>query len=490
MSKKRNKRNNEPFEIEIEKLGKKGIAQGKDPKGRPVLVKFAAPDGRYLVKPSGRLKGKPQARILEMLRPPTGWQKPACPAFGICGGCQLQQISLERQRFYKERHALEEVAREKGISVEELEKNVKIHPIRGTKEGYRYRNKVEFSFGRRRFLSDEEYQKGLSIEGNFLGFHVSGRFDRIVDIEECWLIDEKMNELLSIIREETLKEEAPPAWDVREHRGFWRHLMLRRAEETGELLAALFTAPTMEKEEIAAVEQLANRLLQHDFGAQNEFAGLVWLENDSVSDVARGEIRTIWGRDWIEEHLGSVKFQLSYRSFFQTSTKGAVVLYDTIAEALALKEGERRGTLYDLYSGIGSIGLYLANYFTRIVGVEEIAEAVEDARRNAIFNGLDNTEYHLAKMEEALETLENLEQKDATIVVDPPRAGLHPKVARALAKTKAEQLIYVACNPASLGRDAQFLEAGHWQLKEIWSIDLFPQTGHTEMVARFEARKS
>jgi len=483
MGRNRKRRYIEPFEVDIEKIGKKGVGVGLAPDGSPVWVKFGVPNARLLVHPTGRRKGHWDARPMKMLRKPEGWTKAPCPSFGVCGGCTLQELNLTQQRKFKEDYALEQVITEKNITLESLQENVRIYPIRGSQDAYKYRNKVEFSFGNKQFLSDEEFQEGLDIEGKFLGFHASGRFDRIVDRENCWLVADEVNELLSILRKYTLKEDAPPTWNPRTHQGFWRHAMFRHGQKTNEILLALYTFATTNPKEEQAIEELVSALQTHQLANNTKLVGVVWLENTSVADVAQGNVKKIWGQDWFEEQLGSVHYKLSYRSFFQTSTDGAVVLYDTISEAL----GNAKGTLYDLYCGVGSIGLYLSDKFDKIIGIEEIPEAVEDARLNAQLNNITDATYHVAKVENVLEELPHSGDSIA-IVVDPPRAGLHHKVARTLANAQGDILIYVACNPASLGRDALFFEQGRWKMTKLWSVDLFPQTGHIEMVARFEPK--
>ena len=183
----------------------------------------------------------------------------------------------------------------------------------------------------------------------------------------------------------------------------------------------------------------------------------------------------------MKEQLGETVFRLSPSSFFQTSTKGAVVLYDTVREAV----GHQAEILYDLYCGVGSIGLYLSDYVEQIIGIEEVEAAVADARENAKLNQVSNVSYRAAKVEDVLSDLQDI-RSNACLVVDPPRAGLHPKVAKTLSTAQTSRLIYVACKPGSLGRDAAILEAGGWRLRELWAVDLFPQTGHIEMVGRFE----
>lgn len=448
-----------PFEVEIEALGPKGVGVGTGPGGRTVEVKPAAPGSRLAVVPSGRRKGVVQARRVAMVRPPVDHERPPCDVFGTCGGCQLQELGVEAQRAAKLDLALRLVRPPDDAGV---------HPVRGPR-AYGYRNKVELSFGVRRYLTEEAHAAGEPVEGRWLGFHAPGRFDRAVDVRYCWLARPGMNAMMQVVRAHALRPDAPPPYDNRAHTGFWRHLVLREGERTGERMAVIHT--TSERGE-PAVAPVAEALRAAGVDC------VQWVVNDGVADVARGELRRTWGAEAIHERLGDRLLRLSADSFLQSTTEGAELLYDAVRDALA---GSPARTLLDLYSGIGSIGLYLADRFERVVGVEEVEAAVLDARANAARNSVEAT-FHHAKVEEALEVLQG---GDVAIVVDPPRAGLHPRVAERLATTEAACLVYVACNPAALGRDAELLRPG-WRMTELWTIDLFPQTGHVEVVARFD----
>ncbi|MEM1008099.1 MAG: methyltransferase domain-containing protein [Myxococcota bacterium] len=316
--------------------------------------------------------------------------------------------------------------------------------------------------------------------GRFLGFHAPGRFDRIVDVESCALISDDANRLLQVLRRTTLAEHLPSPWDVKEHTGFWRHVQLREGFATREHLICLYTAPPQNDAETTAVEHCAQTLMQTTLSQGHRVVGVVWFENPSLGDAAQGSERKVWGRSWFREQLERTEFHIAARAFFQTSTRGAEILYDTIREAIQQKSG----TLYDLYCGLGSIGLFLRDEFDALIGIEEIPEAVEAARANAQRLGFANTTYIAQKMEDALEQLPQTAQRH-TFVVDPPRAGLHPKVAKALVQAPGDELIYVACHPHSLGRDALILAEGGWQCSDLWLVDLFPQTYHIEAVGRF-----
>ena len=285
----------------------------------------------------------------------------------------------------------------------------------------------------------------MPLDGRFLGFHAPGRFDRVVDSERCELIPEGLNAVISVVR---AHESAFEPWSVREHTGFWRHLVLRETT-LGQRLVAFYTAEPPE----GAAEEL------EALASQIDADGVLWFVNPTVGDVAKGRLQAVLkGRETIEERLGPVTYRLSATAFFQTNTAGAVVLYDVIKTVTG---GGRR--LLDLYCGTGAIGLYLQDAFDEVLGIELNAQAVEDARENN------------------LPTL----REDDVAVVDPPRAGLHPRVAEFLATAPLNRLIYVACKPSSLARDRLILEAGGWRMVELHTVDLFPQTTHVEAIGVF-----
>jgi 23S rRNA (uracil1939-C5)-methyltransferase len=451
-----------PFETEITSLAAKGLGQGLAPDGSPAHVRGAVPGARVAVMPAGKRKGVWTGRKVATIRPAPDGQTPRCAVFDLCGGCMLQEASLASQREHKQARALADVALELG-SLE----GVVVHPVVGAPDAYAYRNRVELSFGRRRWLSEAQQGEGLPHDGRFLGMHAPGRFDRVVDAARCELISEPLNRVLAAVRSVALDPLAPLPWDVHEHQGFWRHVRLREGFHTGERMLVLFTTSPADGDE-AWVERVAAAV-------DGLVVGVVWCVEDGVADVARGDVRRVWGRGTFDERLSGRTFRLSHDSFFQTNTPGAEVLVQAIG--LALGSG---GRLLDLYSGAGTFGITLADRFDEVFGLEEVSAAVDDARANAAANGV-RAEYVCAKVEDALERLGS----GAHVVVDPPRAGLHPKVVRRLADLDAASLVYVACRPASLGRDAVALAAGGWRIEALWTVDMFPQTGHTEMVARF-----
>ena len=465
-----------PHEVEIDRLGKKGLGMGRASDGRDIAVRGAPPGSRVLVQPFKRKKNTWHGRRLALIRPPLEQLAPACPAFGLCGGCSLQELPLEAQQRHKYTYALGEVAGPLGLDVASLREQVTVHDLRSAGRPYAYRNKVELTFGTARYLSEADLAAGEPIDGSFLGFHASGRFDRVVDRDGCAIASPPIDRVVQVVREIALREGAPACWNPRSHTGFWRHLRIRVGQQTGEVLVGLYTAPAQTSEERRAVVAVAEALGSAQLDATLE--GVVWIENASHGDVAQGDITKVWGQPYLRERIGKVTHRVSLDAFFQVNTPGAEVLVDAVREAL----GPPARVLYDLYCGIGTFGLQFADRYEEMFGIEEVAVAIEDAHFNASQNNVSGV-WRAARVEAVLESIEG--GTGVHLLVDPPRAGLHPKAASAFAATHADVLVYVACKPGALGRDAVALTAGGWRLTDLWAVDLFPQTGHLEMVGRF-----
>ncbi len=404
-----------------------------------------------------------------MVQPPPSAMEPRCGDFGLCGGCALQELTLQAQRRAKHDMLLRHVGPTDGI---------RVHPIIGPEAPWAYRNKVELAFGTRRYLSEEDHLAGKPIDGRFLGFHAPGRFDRVVDVQRCELVPENTNSIIKAVHHH-LAHSALEPWDVRTHTGFWRHLVLRESR-TGECLVAIYTAPPRDPE-LAAAELGA--LAEAIHGAR----GVVWFVNERVADAATGQARAVLrGEPFIHERLGDLVFRLSPTAFFQTNTAAAEQLYGVVQTAAGTGDG-----LLELYSGIGSLSTWLSPGFNKVVGVESNPEAVRDATFNARLNKRENVRFVAGEVEELLRLdepcggLQELCQGLDVVVADPPRAGPHPRVARWLAGFPAHRLVYLACHPPSLGRDRPTLEAGGWHMTDLWTVDMFPHTGHIEAVALF-----
>ena len=448
----RRKKTRKPVELVVDQLELKG-SSGIDAEGKRWIVRGAAVGETVQAWP-GR-KGK--ARIFATTAPAPDATTPQCPVFGLCGGCQFQRMPVADQRHHKS--AL--VSR----SVGELD-GVTVHPVRSADAGYHYRNKIELSFGPHQYVPEAlKDDPELKKPGSFLGFHPPGWFSRIVPLSACHLAEPEMNAVLAVVRDNM----PGPPWNTQDHTGVWRHVVIRKGE------GVLVTLVTTSGADPEAVRGLGEKI-----SALPDVVGVLWVVTDRLSDVAEGDLREVlYGQPWLDITLSGVAFRIPYDGFFQVNTAGAALLFDTIAEALAPTGG---GTLLDLYCGVGAIGMTLADRFDRIIGAELNPASIVCAKENAARNGIDG-EWHAGKVEAILPTL--AVDGPRWIVVDPPRVGLHPAAARFLAEQEAEALVYVACNPGSLGRDRVILEAGGWVLEALWSVDLFAQTPHTEAVARF-----
>jgi len=443
-----------PLAVVLDRLDPKGPS-GLDERGRRHVVRTGAVGATLEVR-AGR-KGK--AERMALLDPAPDQVEPVCPVFGTCGGCQLQEMPLARQR--EEKTAM--VARQVGHPCA---------PCEGSPAATGYRNKLELSWSPRRYLADVPTDRAL-VEGSWLGFHPPGWYSRVVSVEDCPLGTPAMNQVIATV----LAQGCAPAWDNTSHQGAWRHIVLRQGEEG--VLVTLVTSSACPEAEVRALGEQLARL--------DVCSGVLWRVNDGLAEVATGELRAVLhGKPDLRMRAGARLLRLPPEAFFQVNTDGAALLFDRIAQALVLPgdppSGRAGVTLVDLYCGVGAIGLALADRFDGIVGIELLESAVETARDNAAANGVTGS-WYAGPVEEVLPTLDLPAPR--RVVVDPPRVGLHPKAAAYLAGLEAEVLVYVACSPASLGRDRVILEEGGWVLDGLWAVDLFPQTRHVEAIARF-----
>lgn len=443
-----------PVPISIDSFGPEGSGSGLDPNGKRWNVRGGAPGSLVAVG------GKPKSGILlEVLSPAPDAIAPRCAQFGVCGGCQWQHMPLERQRA------------EKAAALTRL-----LAPLGGVDHGmvgagpYGYRNKVELSYGRLRYMAKAELETGITREGRFLGMHAPGRFDKVVDAPRCEIMSDAMNTVLARVRADTLGTPWP-LWDPVAHTGFWRHVGLR--EGRNGVLVLLFTT-TGDQEQAAWLAAHAP-----DWGA----AGVLWYETDRPADAAIGALRAVLhGQDHVVEQLGGLTYRLSPTAFFQVNPAGAELLCAAVVEAAG-----SGSTLVDLYCGTGALGLACAKSFDRVVGIDVNEASIADAQANAAANGVDAT-FLAGEVEKRVAELTALTDAAArpVVIVDPPRVGLHPAALAFVAGLDAQALIYVACKPSSLLRDGLALMAAGWRCTDRWAVDLFPQTGHVEVVSRWE----
>ncbi|MGC6510645.1 MAG: 23S rRNA (uracil(1939)-C(5))-methyltransferase RlmD [Myxococcota bacterium] len=439
--------------VHIDRLKPKGVSgpiEGKSDK--IATVKGASFGDRVLARPAR--KGK--ATLLEIQQPSSARITAKCPLFLRCGGCQLQHTTLEVQR------------QEKQKMVERLIKRpaVPFEPISGCPDGFAYRNKLELSFGTRQFLDETEHSRGdVQVEGHFLGMHPWGWYSKIVPVPNCALVSTPLNQILKTLQDLELK----PAWNNHNHTGVWRHVVLREGDGIWITLVTSSEAQPTEMRNVAEALEACS----------DSIKGIMWVINDGIADVATGRLESVLvGSSEMSLTLGSHQFHLPYDAFFQVNTAGTEKLLDILSSIYS----EANGKLFDLYCGVGTLGIALSKNFDSVLGIEVHEGAIEVARQNARLNQVDG-EWYAGTVETLLHHLQNTE--NAHILVDPPRVGLHPKAAQKLADCMAKSLVYVACSPASLARDNPILEAGGWKLQKVYLVDLFPQTPHVESIAVF-----
>ncbi len=461
------------LELEIESLafGAEGVGRAD---GLAVFVRGALPKQRVRVRIFKKRKSFAKARLLEVLQQSPDAVEAVCEHFEDCGGCALQHLDYEKQLEAKTSQVRETLER-----IGQFTDPV-VFPAIGSPKRFFYRNKMEFTFGRKRWIPQAEADTDAEIAKiDFaLGLHTPGRFDKILAVNACHLQSELSNRILRAISEHVQKSEFAP-YSTEDHKGFWRFLVIREGKNTAQTMVNLVTAPNRNgsAEEVAVLAQT----LVAKFP---EITTFVQTINRLKAQVATGQDTiALQGPGFIEEKLGDFRFRVSPESFFQTNTVGGEVLYQ-VAEAFAELSGDE--TLYDLYCGAGSIGIFLSKKIQKLVGVEIVPSAIADARENAALNGLTNAHFIAGDLKDEIEDSEKLIAEHGepdVIVLDPPRAGLHPKVVDRAAAFDAPKIVYVSCNPATFARDAQLFSEAGYRLAKSQPVDMFPHTPHIEVVS-------
>jgi 23S rRNA (uracil1939-C5)-methyltransferase len=462
-------------DLVIEKLAFGGKALGRVD-GFVVFVAHAVPGQTVRARITRKKAQFAEARVVQVLAQSSAYAPPFCPHFGVCGGCQWQDLTYEAQLHWKRLHVQECLRHLAGLNPGDIPP-----PVASPQPQY-YRNKMEFTFAPRAWLPPEEFAAGLSPDQGAcaLGLHVGAAFDRVFNVEHCYLQSPQTAAIVQEVRR-GCGDSGLPAYNTRTHRGFWRFLVLREGKRTGQTLVHLVTS---DQGEAAAVEALAGHL-RSGFPS---ITTLVHSRSQKRAQVAVGEVsRTLWGPGYIEERLGGLRLRISAQSFLQTNTLAAEALYEAVNRL-----GEFAGdeTVWDLYCGAGSIALFLASRVRRVVGFELVAAAVDDAYVNCRLNGVDNCQFLAGDLKQRL--LEHIHGPQRiplpdVVITDPPRAGMHPQVVQALLSLAPRRIIYVSCNPATLARDLALLQEGY-DILTVQPFDLFPHTAHIECVVRLDRR--
>ncbi|WP_319589502.1 23S rRNA (uracil(1939)-C(5))-methyltransferase RlmD [uncultured Draconibacterium sp.] len=394
-----------------------------------------------------------------------------CEHFGVCGGCKWQILPYEKQLFYKQKQVQDQLSRIGKIELPE------ISPILGSEKNTFYRNKMEFTFSNKRWLSFEEIEKDEDIKDpNALGFHVPGLFDKVVNINKCWLQDDPSNQIRNFIYEYALNNNLS-FFDIREQKGFLRTLIIRTTS-TGELMVIL----SMFYEDKMAREQLLEAV-KKEFPA---ITSLMYVINSKGNDtITDQEIKVFAGRDYVLEEMEGLQFKIGPKSFYQTNSAQAYELYK-IARDFAELTGDE--TVYDLYTGTGTIANFVAQKAKKVVGIEYVPEAIEDAKINSELNKIENTRFFAGDMKDVLnEAFISTHGTPEVVITDPPRAGMHNDVVDTILKMEPQKIVYVSCNPATQARDLALLDS-LYQIEKIQPVDMFPHTHHVENVVMLRKR--
>ena len=401
-------------------------------------------------------------------------EEPFCKYFGICGGCKWQCLRYEEQLKAKQQQVVDSLTRIGKVELPE------ISPIIGSEKTRCYRNKLEFGFSDKRWLTEEEIAANVVYDQmNAVGFHINGAFDKILDIDECFLMDDINNRLRNAIRDYALANHLS-FYNFRQHQGLLRDMMIRTSNTTELMLLLQVQIDTDED------RRLLDGLLSHIAEMFPEITSLLYVDNHKFNDTfGDQEVVVFKGKDHIYEEMEGLKFKVGAKSFYQTNTDQAYNLYKVARQFAGLTGSE---LVYDLYTGTGTIANFVAHQSKRVIGIEYVPEAIVDARKNSEVNGIDNTLFFAGDMKDILnkEFINTYGHPDV-IITDPPRAGMHTDVINTILFAQPRRIVYVSCNPATQARDLQLLDKDY-KVTAVQPVDMFPHTHHVENVVRLERR--
>ena len=443
---------NEYIDVIFEDLTHDGAGVAKV-EGYPLFVPNGLPGEKAKIKVIKVNKGYGFGRLMEITEASPYRVEPECPIYKECGGCQLQHMSYEGQLKAKEKQVSDVLQR-----IGKLE-NVKVHPVIGMENPWRYRNKAQVPIGEN--------------EGGLIGGFYQQRSHQIIDMKACIIQQEKNDEVVKGVKE-ICNINGVRAYDEQKHKGELRHIMARYGLKSGEVMVVLVTRTN----ELTGKKKIIEEIVKRIPGVKS----IVQNINSKKTNVIFGdETKVLWGEEVIYDSIGDIKFAISARSFYQVNPEQTKVLYDKALEYADLTGEEN---VIDAYCGIGTISLFLAQKARKVYGVEIVPEAIEDAKKNAELNGISNVEFAVGEAETVIpEWYENGVVADV-LVVDPPRKGCDEKLLQTIINMKPKKVVYVSCNPATLARDLRVLEDGGYQTVEVQPVDMFPQTMHVECVAK------
>jgi 23S rRNA (uracil1939-C5)-methyltransferase len=470
MSKNKKKKEKIIEGLEILEFAAEGKSIGKH-EGKVVFVPFTAPGDKVDVRVLKDRRNHTDAGLLKIQQPSSLRIDPVCKHFQTCGGCKWQHVPYSEQLKFKETQAKEQLLRIGKLEVKEW------LPVAGCTSPYEYRNKMEYTFSHKRWMTTEEIMSGEEIKNpEALGFHIPGKFDKILDIDECHLMDKKHNEIRNEIKRYAIENKLS-FFNVYEFTGALRNVMIRITSKGEWMVLMIFGEPMNEKLK-NLMEHLASR-----FPFINSLLYVInQKKNDTYGDL---KIETFKGQDHIMENFEHLQFKISPKSFFQTNSDQALKLYRITKDFAQLTGNE---LVYDLYTGTGSIACFVADQAKKVIGIEYVEDAIKDAKINSDLNGITNTDFYAGDMKDILnDHFITTHGKPDVIITDPPRAGMHEDVVKKMLEIAARKIVYVSCNPATQARDLAILSEKYSILKSQ-PVDMFPHTHHVENVVLLELK--
>ena len=439
-----------------------------------VFVPFVVPGDVVDLKIRKKKHSYCEAEVVRFVKYSETRAEPVCQHFGVCGGCKWQNLPYEEQLRAKQQQVFDQLSRISHVQLPEF------NPIMGSQLTLHYRNKLEFGCSNKRWLTREQVASGETFDTmNAIGFHITGAFDKILPIEKCWLMDDLQNRIRNEIRDYALAN-GITFFDLRQQVGLLRDVMIRNSD-TGEWMVLVQFHFESEGD-----QQTAEALLSHLGEQFPQITSLLWVDNQKCNDTFGDlPVQVFKGNDHIFEVMEDLKFKVGPKSFYQTNTLQAYHLYDVARQFANLNGNE---IVYDLYTGTGTIANFVARKAKKVVGVEYVPEAIEDAKVNSELNGIDNTTFYAGDMKDILndDFIAENGQPDV-IITDPPRAGMHADVIDTIVRANPKRIVYVSCNPATQARDLIALD-NNYEVKAVQPVDMFPHTPHVENVVLLERR--
>lgn len=436
-----------------------------------VFIPYGAPGDVVNVKLDKKKKNFAEGHIDRLISPSTIRVTPPCEHFGVCGGCKWQHLPYESQLHFKQKQVKDALERIAKIKIPG------IRPILGSSNIWEYRNKMEYTFSNRCWLTFEQLNSEKQFhDRNAVGFHIPGAFDKVLDIHKCHLQDDLSNRLRNFLREYA-KEKGYSFYDLKAQHGLLRTMMVRITSIGQTMLLVSFGENDNES---------INDVMQAIKNKFPDLTSLLYVVNTKANDTfADLDIETYSGMPYIEEDMDGLRFRIGPKSFYQTNSRQAYELYKTVRELADLKGDE---LVYDLYTGTGTIANFVSKYCSKVIGIEYVPEAIADAKVNSEVNGINNTLFYAGDMKDVLteDFVANHGRPDV-MIIDPPRAGMHADVINVILSTKPERIVYVSCNPASQARDLALLDC-EYEVNAVQPVDMFPHTHHVENVVRLSKR--